>query len=417
MTTTTLERVENRVQTTGEGPIAGFPPALVFGEIGLVRSLGEAGIRVIAAGTETGRAVYTSRYVDARMVFPSYESPAFVETLLKVGRRFQEKPVLLTDNDKPILAFSRHRKALSDFYRFLLPEEALIEDLVDKRRFSLLAEKYDLPVPRTFLPATVEELKEIARGLQYPCILKPAHQDIWKQEAIVNGLFHGRYKKAIRFDAAADLVALYQKLHPISPEMIVQEFVEGRDEQLYDLHAYLNARSEVAACFVGRKLRTNPIHFGMGCYTVGVVDKEIEAVGLSALRKIGYQGIAAINLKRDPRNGSIKILEINPRCSLWNYLASRSGVNIPALSCADQVGRSWDIQASHVVGLHWWNVKEDLKALIEYRRAGEWTFGQWLRSLLKKKTCHVFSGKDPVPAIYSFFVFARNRVKRFLKRS
>src|SRR3569832_117709 len=136
-----------------------LPSALVFGEIGLVRSLGEARRQVIAAGTEARRAGYTSRDVDEVMVFPPYTSPDFVERLLQVGRQFKEKPVLLTDNDKPILAFSRHRKDLLPFYRFLLPDEALIEDLVDKRRFSILAERHHLPVPRTFLPATVEALK------------------------------------------------------------------------------------------------------------------------------------------------------------------------------------------------------------------------------------------------------------------
>ncbi|MBI3802248.1 MAG: hypothetical protein HY282_00610 [Nitrospirae bacterium] len=395
--------------------MGGISTALVFGEIGLVRSLGEAGIKVIAAGTDAYRAAYASRYVDEAMVFPSYASPAFVEKLLQVGRKFKEKPVLLTDNDKPILAFSRHRKDLSEFYRFLLPDEALIEDLVDKRRFSLLAERHPLPVPRTFLPATVEDLKEIADRIAYPCILKPAHQDIWKNDAIVNRLFKGRYKKAIRFNDPAALVALYEQLHPISPEMIVQEFVEGRDEQLYDVHAYLNEHSEVLACFVGRKLRTSPIHFGMGCYTVGVIDKEIETVALAALRRIGYKGIAAMNLKRDPRNGAIKILEINPRCSLWNYLASRSGVNIPALACADSIGQSWKIQNPHRVGLHWWNMKEDLKSMMEYRRVGEWTMGRWVRSLLDKKVCHVFSWRDPAPALYSFLEFMRSRLKHFIK--
>lgn len=319
------------------------PSALVFGEIGLIRSIGEAKVRVFLGGSATRRAVERSRYVEDKIVFPSSESPAFIERLLQVGKAFEEKPVFLTDNDKPILAFSRHRKILSQYYRFLLPGEALIEALVDKRGFAELAKKEGLPVPRTFLPSSVEELKEIAGAIRFPCILKPAHQNLWKEERLVKTFFDGGSKKAIKVHHPEELIVLYEKLRPVSPEMVVQEFIAGRDEQLYDLHAYLNARSEVMACFVGRKIRTNPIHFGMGCYTVGVIDKEVEEIGLGALRRIGYQGIASINLKRDPSDGSVKILEINPRCSLWNHLATRSGVNIPALAYSDLAGREWKI--------------------------------------------------------------------------
>lgn len=372
---------------------------------------------MVAAGTEARRAAYASRYVEEKLLFPPYETPAFIGKLLQLGPLFRERPVLLTDNDKPILAFSRHREVLSKYYRFLLPDEGLIEDLVDKRRFAGLAERAQLPVPRTFLPATVEESRKIGGTIRYPCILKPAHQDLWKQDRIVNGLFNGRYKKAIRFDHSSALLALYEKLQPLSPEMIVQEYIEGRDEQLYDIHAYLNARSEVIASFVGRKIRTNPIHFGMGCYTEGVVDREVEAVGLDALRRIGYRGIAAMNLKRDAVTGSIQILEINTRCSLWNHLATRSGVNIPALAYSELTGRAWKILNPYRVGLRWWHVKEDLKALIECRRAGEWTIGQWVRSLLSEKECHVFSWRDPVPPVYSLILFLRIRLRRLLKKA
>lgn len=393
---------------------AGYPVALVFGEIGLIRSLGEAGIDVVAAGTSAQRTVNVSRYVHDKMVFPPYESPEFVEALLKAGPNFKEKPAFFTDNDKPILAFSRNRKRLSEYYRVLLPDEDLVEDLVDKRRFGRLAEIHKLPSPITFSPRTTEELRDISKQIKYPCILKPAHQDLWKEPGIVRA-FEGRYKKAIHLESAEDLKRTYEKLRGISPEMILQEFVEGRDEQLYDVHAYFNALSEPVACFIGQKIRTNPIHFGMGCYTRGVKDEEIQKVALDALRRIGYCGIAALNLKRDSRDGSVKILEVNPRLSLWNYLATRSGVNVPALAYSESVGEKWEISNPHRVGLYWIHFKEDFKSLAEYRRNGEWTVGQWIQSLFTKKVYHVFSWRDPIPAFYSFFLFVRARLKRLLK--
>ncbi len=388
--------------------------ALTFGDVGLIRSLGEAGIPVIAAGTHRDRPAYKSRYVSEIMMLPPYQSPQFIETLLRVGERFAQKPVLFTDNDQAVLAFSRHRAELANFYRFLLPDNTLIEDLLDKRRFVKLAEELALPTPRTFLPGTQEELQQVARSIQYPCILKPAYQELWRDERIVHGILDGRYKKALKLYSPEELSSAYQRIRQFSPELIVQEYVHGSDDQLYSLNAYLNPAGVLRAFFLGRKLRTCPAEFGMGSCVESAIDPEIIEIGTQIVKRMGYLGLANVQFKRDDRSHELKLLEINPRFNLWGYLGTRCGVNFPAQMYRDLTGSLAEEkpQAAYPAGVRWIFFKNDVKAFLEYRRRGEWSWGRWIRSYRGRFTFHLFSWNDPLPALYGFWLFIRAQLSR-----
>ena len=80
---------------------------------------------------------------------PQQHPDEFVERLLDWSRGRPEKPVLYYNGDWDLLAVSRFREQLSAGFRFVVPDETLVEDLVDKTRFQRLAEEHDLPVPRS----------------------------------------------------------------------------------------------------------------------------------------------------------------------------------------------------------------------------------------------------------------------------
>ena len=52
---------------------------------------------------------------------------------------------------------------------------------------------------------------------------------------------------------------------------------------------------------------------------------------------IGLRGLAKVDFKRAP-DGELRLLEVNPRFTLWHHLAAVAGVNIPELVYADLVG-------------------------------------------------------------------------------
>src|SRR5205823_5509373 len=114
------------------------------------------------------------------------------------------KPVLLCQGDTDLLLASRHRDALAPHFHLTLPPAGMVEDLVDKLRFTALAERFALPVPRTRLLRRGEPVEEAASALRFPCVLKPVTRRKW------TGFGPGSagIAKAARLENAAELRAL-----------------------------------------------------------------------------------------------------------------------------------------------------------------------------------------------------------------
>jgi predicted ATP-grasp superfamily ATP-dependent carboligase len=96
---------------------------------------------------------------------------------------------------------------------------------------------------------------------------------------------------------------------------LVQEFIEGSDREVFSFHAYFDDHSQPVAYFVGRKIRTYPMHHGGSAFIETVDEPAVVKIGIESLQKVNFSGIVKIDMKRNVRDGSFKILEVNPlRC-------------------------------------------------------------------------------------------------------
>jgi predicted ATP-grasp superfamily ATP-dependent carboligase len=85
-----------------------------------------------------------------------------------------------------------------------------------------------------------------------------------------------------------------------------------------------------------RELRCDPMGFGPATVTEPVVDPEVDAVCNDFLMGVGYVGLCEIEMKRDSRDGRIKLIEANPRCRWGRTLA---GADL--LGYLDLIGNTW----------------------------------------------------------------------------
>ncbi|HSK38572.1 MAG TPA: GNAT family N-acetyltransferase, partial [Arenibaculum sp.] len=150
------------------------PLACVMGDIDMVRPLGLAGIPC-AVVAQPGHPAACSRFT--RMVLPWHDAErqadALIGSLMRFGTAQTEPPVLYYEEDTQLLLVSRHRERLARAFRFVIAAPELVEDLVDKARFQALAERLDLPVPKTRRLHPVPGSVPPALDLRYPLIVKP----------------------------------------------------------------------------------------------------------------------------------------------------------------------------------------------------------------------------------------------------
>ena len=98
----------------------------------------------------------------------------------------------------------------------------------------------------------------------------------------------------------------------------------GRRRRLYARQRTSRADGEVLATFSGRKLRQMPRTIGHRRVGEAVWDAGGRRLGAALLRGLGFHGISQVEFKRDPRDGRLKLMEVNPR--LWQWHGARGGL-------------------------------------------------------------------------------------------
>lgn len=183
--------------------------------------------------------------------------------------------------------------------------------------------------------------------------------------------------------------------------MLLQEYTFGPDDHHYSTHLYMDRDGVPLACFTGRKVRIYPAFAGSGCYVQSVYAPELIEISLQILRSINYTGVAVLNFKRDSRTGEFQLHEINPRISQWNILATACGVDVPFAAYAEAAGIPCSAMLRQRVDLQYVDLRNDLKSLRQYQKAGQWNLAVYVASLLRQRTIHqLWSLDDPMPLLY-----------------
>lgn len=405
-----------------ERPVAVVYPAFSVNCYGVIRSLGEYDIPVLALD-EHDNANFSSRYcVGMRCPSPKTSPEGFAEFLVELGTHFRTPPVLYMMEDLYVYLVHQYRAQLEPYYRFPFMEEQALLDCINKRRTFDVAEELGIPLPRTWYPATLGELAGLRSQLRYPVILKPIVARFDCRGGTVSKIceFPNRYQsKAVQANNWNELQSRFQEVQGMDVECCVQELIPGDQDMLYGSTSYTDAQGEVHGVFVRTKLRQTPWDFGTMTLGRAAASPEIVAITKALVKAVGFRGICGMEFKYDARDRRYKLLEINPRGELWMNLASRCGVNLPLLKYQDLIGEPMRaVQTDFDKQLL--DLRDDFSLYyMRYRRdVGQphhVPLAQWVRSLLKPGTEEViFNWRDPMPGLLRFQEYAGRVITRRL---
>lgn len=377
----------------------GTARVVLFGSLSVLRCFGAVGIPVMIVDSDPESLTLRSRYARWKQMIacPREEPSRAVDDLVAVGKAFAERPMLAFDSDAMLLLVSRNRDVLSRYYRFLMPDADLVEDLVGKLRFSALVERLNWPVPKTIVATSDATAEDIVRRIGLPCVLKPnSHVGRFLSEVLQHE--RDRPHKVLRVDTLEELRRAYSRMQGYCDSFVVQEYVPGGDDCLYSFHAYFDATSRPLGCFAGRKIRTYPKCTGFSTCLELVHEPELVRLGLEMMRQIKFVGPMKIDFKKDEGRNRFVALECNPRLNLWMGLGAACGINLPAMAAADLAGEPVAPLTAYRTGVKWLSFGDDARAFLrEYRPDGDCTWAQWLWSLHGPTVHDVFAWRDPWP--------------------
>jgi predicted ATP-grasp superfamily ATP-dependent carboligase len=367
------ERISRHLAGSVSAPALVLDVGWVNG-LGAVRSLARAGVRVLALDHRQSALGLRSRC--ALPLFcpdPNADEERFAAFLEELAELLPAPAPIFPTHDDGLAAVARAAASLGGGLLYPFPEWGRLEPL-QRKRFQLeRAAAIGMAIPATRYPLSAAEARAAAEELAFPLLVKPS-------EPI--GFRLAFRRQAFRCETLAELDEAYAKTEPFVP--MLQEVVPGPDSALYTVGSYLDRSGEALGVFCGRKLRQTPP--GVGTCRVGesLWLPDLVAASLELLRACEFVGLSQVELKRDERDGSYKLMEINPRLWQWHTLADACGVNLPLIAYRDLTGDPPGPRTSE--GRH----KRWAIALL----AGE-------RMVLARPPCveAVFSLRDPKPGL------------------
>jgi predicted ATP-grasp superfamily ATP-dependent carboligase len=254
--------------------------------------------------------------------------------------------------------------------------------LATKKRQYEIADLNGMPVPKTKFVESVEGVRQFANSAQFPCLMKPVHFREWERFPSGHPLLN---QKIVIATSREELESNYRLAEGVTSAVVVQEIIEGPDEaKLVYLSCYGRGGKRLGHCLV-RELRTTPIYFGSASVVEPISDPETEALCDGFFKSVAYEGLCELEIKRDSRDGRVKLIEANPRYSVTADAAPYAGVDLGWLHYLDLIDEAvepvqWDGRHFHHIVL-----RRDVNCFRSYLEAGLTTWGGIARSYRRAK--------------------------------
>ena len=287
--------------------------------VAMMRQLGAAGLAVVGAddgGLPVGmRSRYCRMYrhvaeARGRKAKEYTYLPDIVEAV---------RPDALVPIDTPAtLAAVRHCERITSVTRMNLPTLDSFMAAYDKRRCQNECRGLGIPCPELYSLAEARALLRAGRG-EVTVVVKPD---------VDYGAGHG--VRSVREETC-----LEEAVRSCQQEFggaMIQEFIPGDVSQQRMALMLFSPESRLMAAFTSRKLRQWPIGGGASVVSESTADASLVDQMLPFFKRWQWRGPAEVDLKFDHRDGTFKVLEINPRFPGYLRFVPRCGLDMPLLA-------------------------------------------------------------------------------------
>lgn len=309
------------------------PAVVVRGEVnglGVVRSLAMGRVPTIVVDRTLRRPAMWSRSCKSFVVKQLFGRP-FIDSLLVLQRKLGGRPVLILTDEMAVNTVSEYREELSSVYRFHLPSAGMVTTLENKSRFQNFAELHDLPVPQTAILREEADFEKLW-GFQYPIVVKPADKTT---------VYMGRTQRLSYIGTVEEAVAVCRRMLNTAGELVVQEWIEGPDSNIYFSLFHRGKEPESIDIFHGRKIASYPPRVGSTAVCVAAPEV-VDILGPLTKKFIDvadYQGLGSLEFKWDSHAHRFVIIEPTVGRTDWQEeIATLSGLNLPLIAYRYELG-------------------------------------------------------------------------------
>lgn len=254
---------------------------------------------------------YYTRFADRKIIAPSTKNDVdgfhrFFISFLK-----NEKiDVVIPMNDYSAHYLSLFKDSLLGFTKFIIPSYHTFMNGYDKNRLMKTCSENGFPHPET-VDLSSYNIEQVDKQIKFPALIKPNISTGARGFAIVKSISELEEKLPC-------IIKNYGDCH-------LQEYIPSGGKQ-YKVELFISDQKLINSTVID-KMRYYPQKGGSSCFNQTVERNDLVVLCYNLLKTIKWEGFADFDLIEDPRDGIVKILEINPRIPACIKASFNSGVD------------------------------------------------------------------------------------------
>ncbi len=372
-----------------------------------MRVLSKRGIRCYVVDDTTNIIARSRWHRPTQPTLAETSDPEVLATFLRALRL--PRAVLLPCSDQWALAVAGLPADLRERFPTSLPPSEAVEQFVDKDKFRSLADRLDLPRPRSLVingPADLDLASDddVSNGF-----LKPTESHLHNRRFGTKGFFIHSREQALRLVEQASASGI---------TFLLQEWIPGGPSHTILIDGFVDRNGSISAMVARRRVRMDPPKLANTCSDVTIPLEEVSQV-VEPIRRlltaVDYRGIFNVEFKFDARDGRYKIIEVNPR-SFWliGHIA-RAGLDLPWLSYLDAQGLPLPAPGPYQIGRYGMYEIVDAMAIVRAWSHGRRPDGPVLPIWLRGDRV-LFWWSDPLPAVTAVWQTLGRKLRRSGRR-
>ena len=361
-----------------------------YNPLGIVRTLGEAGIRPIVIIVEGDlKFVGQSKYVKKRHYVKTPEEG--LDLLINNYSSKEEKSFVLTGDDVTVSLFDKHYDELKDYFFFNNAGQAgRITRFMNKDLMLETAEKHGLNVAKTWKV----NVGDIPKDIEYPIMTKAINSigDEWKDIVYI-------------CHTDEELLDAFSNMK--SKEILLQQYVDKIDEVSFDGFSVDRGRQAVILTEVYQEYCI-PDKYSPYWDVRNNTDLETTKKIKNIIEEIGLEGIFEFEFMVD-KDKKLWFLEINFRNTALGYSTTAAGMPQVTLWCNAMEARKLPTNIIKPI-------KPGLKAMAECFdydarvKTGMISKKEWKKQY-KACQCKLYKGHDDNKPFYRFMWYKLTKMK------
>jgi protein-tyrosine-phosphatase/predicted ATP-grasp superfamily ATP-dependent carboligase len=295
-------------------------PVLVLGEeprvaITIARSLHRRGIPVDVAAISPSEPALASRAIRRFVRLPSYrhEPDLFNAALLDLIEAGGHD-MLIPSSDGALAALAALHTPLSALLHVGCPPPHIVNRVLDKDITLETAARIGVPTPETYRMTGGSELDERGGSWRFPIVAKPRNKT-------KSGTFKMR-----RFETLEELREACILDRSFGDQCLFQQYCPGEGVGIETLMHH----GEPLVLFQHRRIRELPSTGGVSVVAVSEpVDVPLAEHAVRLLRALEWEGVAMVEFRQHPMNGTAALMEVNGRYWGSLSLSCLAGLDFP----------------------------------------------------------------------------------------